>query len=1072
MAASISEIITAALSGATLIVHNDGGNLDAANTAAQFAAIAAGNGITPASAPGALTTGVIALTLAEMVAKSDLVDDASFLTLTSDVLTISSDTLLVAGAALQLISVPTVAEPELELLAKDIETFGAGTDLINLGLSNLPTIITDLPIIVNEAIIELKEEFTAPLPPPASTPSPSPTFATPPTATVDGCPHFTMFDGLHFDFQGAGEFIAARSTVPGDTFQVQMRIEPEGSLDSAVSIITQIAVQVGSDRVTFAPNRGLVVSVDGTSTAINTGSPLTLAGGTVTEVSADQYRVALNTGEVVTVDPFGDGMGLAITLAPTDAPGSVQGLLGPDEGQANDFQLPDGTVLPQPLTQDQLYHQFADAWRVTDSNSLLDYAPGQTTATFTDTTYPREILTLADFSPDLVAQAAALAAAAGITDPTVAADAEFDYLSMGNPSYFTQDAAVAALGATTPTSAVITQPAAPPPSIGLLPVDPQTVETTGATTPVTFLVNLTSAATTDTVVDYTVASPATTSSGKSFLTAADFGGALPSGSVTITAGQTAAAITIDVPNSAIGLTPDKWLMVTASSPGNTLYSPTAQAEILNNQPVAGIPATPAIELLSGAGTLTRTGNAYTLDLGQVTQNASLSALQFAIANMAPVSADNLSSVISALTGDGFDVSGTQLPAAIMPGVAYQGLYFQPDPSTLGAHTETLTLKSNDTNDTGYSAGLPDLTLTVEDTVTAATSGTTITLQPGTTTSLQLGQDSGDSFIFAGTSPADAPLLKFIGQGNNTVGALIVNAGATGSINQNSAAAVEAQGGVQINGGSLTDLIQPGATLTLDAASTINNGGSFVISSAESAVTLTGTVTLGASGANTLDIGGVTGTDYTTLNGGTIIQDGANDATDVGFTNGTDFQINAGTLAFSGLGGTANSPKILNDGVVTIASGGSLDVTSAIDPSSTGVFQLAGNASLEIAVALGINTQIQFLGAAPANKLAIDNTAAFGTQVATGPGMATYTGPLLENFTAGDVIDLKGTASNPDIFSDPNLLGMTYSAATGDLLVVGRGGDSLATLRFQNSSLGAGIFHFASDGAGGTLITHS
>ena len=184
--------------------------------------------------------------------------------------------------------------------------------------------------------------YTAPLPP-----TMPPTPGTPAIATGDGCPHFTTYDGLHFDFQGAGEFIAARSTVPENTFQVQMRIEPEGSLDSAVSIITQIAVQVGKDRFTFGVPQGTsaprpdVVLINGAPAAISLTNPvLTLDGGTVTEVSTNEYRVALNTGEVVTVNPFGDGMGYSIALSPTATPGSVQGFLGPDEGQARTNETP------------------------------------------------------------------------------------------------------------------------------------------------------------------------------------------------------------------------------------------------------------------------------------------------------------------------------------------------------------------------------------------------------------------------------------------------------------------------------------------------------------------------------------------------------------------------------------------------------------------------------------------------------------------------------------------------------------------------------------------------------------
>ena len=79
-------------------------------------------------------------------------------------------------------------------------------------------------------------------------------------------------------------------------------------------------------------------------------------------------------------------------------------------------------------------------------------------------------------------------------------------------------------------------------------------------------------------------------------------------------------------------------------------------------------------------------------------------------------------------------------------------------------------------------------------------------------------------------------------------------------------------------------------------------------------------------------------------------------------------------------------------------------------------------------------------------------------------MASYTGSLLENFAAGDVIDLKGIASTG--------LGLNYSAASGDLQITGSSGNALATLAFQTSTLGAGTFHVASDGAGGTLLTHS
>lgn len=46
--------------------------------------------------------------------------------------------------------------------------------------------------------------------------------------------------------------------------------------------------------------------------------------------------------------------------------------------------------MPATLAQryDELYHKFANSWRVTDKDSLFDYAPGTSTSTFTDRSWP------------------------------------------------------------------------------------------------------------------------------------------------------------------------------------------------------------------------------------------------------------------------------------------------------------------------------------------------------------------------------------------------------------------------------------------------------------------------------------------------------------------------------------------------------------------------------------------------------------------------------------------------------------------------------------------------------------
>jgi hypothetical protein len=155
-----------------------------------------------------------------------------------------------------------------------------------------------------------------------------------------------------------------------------------------------------------------------------------------------------------------------------------------------------------------------------------------------------------------------------------------------------------------------------------------------------------------------------------------------------------------------------------------------------------------------------------------------------------------------------------------------------------------------------------------------------------------------------------------------------------------------------------------------------------------------------------------------------------------------------------LNGTNTAPTVADNGTLTIA--GSLAVSSAIDPSSTGVFQIDNNATLEVAADTGTQTQISFLAA---GGLVIDNAAWFGTNV----GTLSYAGPQLENFDSGDTIDLKSFSfAGATLDFDP----------TAGLLQLSNSASQVASLSFQTSTLGPGTFQLAPDGTSGVLITHS
>ncbi len=550
------------------------------------------------------------------------------------------------------------------------------------------------------------------------------TLQTPPDITSEayGDVHILTYNGLEYDFQAAGQFILAESTVAGDSFDIQLRLQPY-STSSSVTYITQVALSLGTDDITFstaALDGATAVLVDGTAATLSMTNPvLTLAGGTITEVSPTLYKVAWNTGESATItEQFSiytqiDFFQVNDSL-PYEAGGTVMGLQGENEGAANDFQLPDGTVLQQPLSSATLLGEYANAWRVTPSNALFTYLPGQSFQSFANPPFPTQQITLADLPASVVAAAAALVAAAGITDPTLAATAELDYIATGDPSIITADADAQQQDAGT-VAAVVTPSTAPAASLGVEATQTSVVEAASGVTPITFTVYLTAAETAATVVDYTLGTMA------GDLSAAAFGSTLPSGAITIAAGQTTGQITIDVPQGALGALPNAAVEVQIASPGGAvpIFDPTAQTQIVNNTPEPGAAPVPVLTYLGTGGTFSFNAatDTYTLNLGSIAQGSAEFEAEFGVTNTSTGVADLLGGSFTSPLGGGFTITGNELPTPLGDGQVYQGLYASVDTATLGSNSITLTFNPLDENASGYSAPLAPITLDIVDSVT-------------------------------------------------------------------------------------------------------------------------------------------------------------------------------------------------------------------------------------------------------------------------------------------------------------------------------------------------------------------
>ena len=228
-------------------------------------------------------------------------------------------------------------------------------------------------------------------------------------AVAVGDPHITTVDGLHYDFQGAGEFVALRNS---SGMEIQLRMaavptapplpDPYTGLTSGVSVNTAVAARVGRHRVSYQPANGpnavagtFVLRVDGVVTALpadgidlgDGGRVLPQAGGIQIDFP-DQTTLMVNTSSW----PFYGAHWLHVNVFHTSA---YEGIMGARSKGSWLPRLSDGSafgVVPAPLHERylELYVKFADSWRVNDQTSLFDYAEGTSTATFTNKAWPTE----------------------------------------------------------------------------------------------------------------------------------------------------------------------------------------------------------------------------------------------------------------------------------------------------------------------------------------------------------------------------------------------------------------------------------------------------------------------------------------------------------------------------------------------------------------------------------------------------------------------------------------------------------------------------------------------------------
>ena len=229
---------------------------------------------------------------------------------------------------------------------------------------------------------------------------------------VHGDPHITTTNGVNYDFQGAGEFVMLKDH---DKYEVQTRMTPVAStgpipanphtgLSSCVSINTAAAVRVGTRRVTYQPNisgqpdpSGMQLRIDGALVSGRVDGKVLDDGSKIwKDATTGELRVEHRDYSGVKVTPhWWASQNLWYLDVDMTPPPDTAGIAGEVPSHGWLPALADGSSMgPKPADLHDrykaLYVTFADSWRVTDSSTLFDYAPGTSTKTYTMPAWPGE----------------------------------------------------------------------------------------------------------------------------------------------------------------------------------------------------------------------------------------------------------------------------------------------------------------------------------------------------------------------------------------------------------------------------------------------------------------------------------------------------------------------------------------------------------------------------------------------------------------------------------------------------------------------------------------------------------
>jgi hypothetical protein len=225
-----------------------------------------------------------------------------------------------------------------------------------------------------------------------------------------GDTHLATFDGLFYDFQASGDFILAQVD---PSFTVQTRQASGAPTWPSAAVNKAVAARIGKTQVAVClpppgTRQGERVYVDGKLTTVNDGKALSLPDGVYLQRQGNVYWIRSDAGDSVRAEVNATWINVNVGLG--RRPAAVHGLIANANGNINQIAARDNFVLTNPFPFDQLYHRYADSWRVAGRASMLSVCGGREI----ERGIPRQPFFAKDLEPNVRERARRVCTAAGV----------------------------------------------------------------------------------------------------------------------------------------------------------------------------------------------------------------------------------------------------------------------------------------------------------------------------------------------------------------------------------------------------------------------------------------------------------------------------------------------------------------------------------------------------------------------------------------------------------------------------------------------------------------------------------